>query len=153
MGTAVKRAISLFQPEVRSNKVQITHDERGVVISLASDLFFAPASAEINYEDSRNIMLRLGSLLNSQDVAGRRFRIEGHTDSFDTDPSIWPSNWELSTARALAVLHYLSDIGVDENRFQVAGFASTMPISRDETAEGRATNRRVDIIILDNAHL
>jgi len=153
MGTAVKRAMSLFMPEVRSTKIKITHDERGVVISLASDLFFAPASAEINYEDSRSILLRLGSLLNSQEVAGRRFRIEGHTDGSDTDPAVWPSNWELSTARSLAVLHYLADIGVDENRFQVAGFAATMPISRDDTAEGRANNRRVDIVILDNAHL
>jgi len=153
MGTAVKRATSLFTPEVKSNKIKIIPTERGVVISLASDLFFAPASAEINYEDSRNILLRLGALLNSQEVAGRRFRIEGHTDGSDTDPAIWPSNWELSTARSLAVLHYLADIGVDENRFQVAGFAATMPISRDDTAEGRANNRRVDIVILDNAHL
>jgi len=153
MGSAIKRAMSLFQPEVKSNKVRVTHDERGVIISLASDLFFAPASAEINYEDSRDILLRLGSLLNSPELTGRRFRIEGHTDGSDTNPAIWPSNWELSTARSLAILHYLADIGVDENRFQVAGFAATMPISRDDTAEGRANNRRVDIVILDEAHL
>jgi chemotaxis protein MotB len=153
LGTAVRRAMSLFEPEIKSNKVRVTHDERGIVISLASDLFFAPASADINYEDSRDIMLRLGSMLNSQELAGRRFRIEGHTDGSDTDPDIWPSNWELSTARSLAVLHYLADIGVDENRFQVAGFAATMPISRDDSAEGRANNRRVDIVILDEGHL
>jgi chemotaxis protein MotB len=153
LGASLRRAMSLFEPEVKSNKVRITHDERGVIISLASDLFFAPASAAINYEDSRDILLRLGSLLNSQELAGRRFRIEGHTDGSDTDPSIWPSNWELSTARSLAVLHYLADIGVDENRFQVAGFAATMPISRDDTPEGRMNNRRVDIVILDDAHL
>ncbi|MDR2470758.1 MAG: flagellar motor protein MotB [Treponema sp.] len=153
LGTALRRAMSLFEPEVKSNKVRVTHDERGVVISLASDLFFGPASADINYEDSRDILLRLGSMLNSQEVAGRRFRVEGHTDGSDTDPDIWPSNWELSTARSLAVLHYLADIGVDENRFQVAGFAATMPISRDDTAEGRMNNRRVDIVILDDAHL
>jgi chemotaxis protein MotB len=153
MGTAVRRAMSLFEPEVKSNKVRITHDERGIIISLASDLFFAPASADINYEDSRDILLRLGSLLNSQELTNRRFRIEGHTDSSDTDPAVWPSNWELSTARSLAVLHYLADIGVDENRFQVAGFAATMPISRDDTAEGRMNNRRVDIVILDQGHL
>ncbi|MDR2210296.1 MAG: flagellar motor protein MotB [Spirochaetaceae bacterium] len=153
LGTAVRRAMSLFEPEIKSNKVKVTHDERGIIISLASDLFFAPASAEINYEDSRDILLRLGSMLNSQELAGRRFRIEGHTDGSDTDPLIWPSNWELSTARSLAVLHYLADIGVDENRFQVAGFAATMPISRDDTPEGRMNNRRVDIVILDEAHL
>jgi chemotaxis protein MotB len=72
LGTAVRRAMSLFQVEVKSNKVRITHDERGVIISLASDIFFAPASAEINYEDSRDILLRLATLLNSQEVAGRR---------------------------------------------------------------------------------
>ncbi|GHV85286.1 flagellar motor protein MotB [Spirochaetia bacterium] len=153
LGTALRRAMSLFEPEVKSNKVRVTHDERGVIISLASDLFFPPASAEINYEDSRDILLRLGSMLNSQELSGRRFRIEGHTDGSDTDPDVWPSNWELSTARSLAVLHYLADIGVDENRFQAAGFAATMPISRDDTAEGRMNNRRVDIVILDNAHL
>ena len=155
MGTAVRRAISLFDPEVKSNKIRVTHDERGLVISLASDIFFAPASAEINYEDTRDILLRLGSLLNSQELAARRyrFRIEGHTDSAATDPAIWPSNWELSTARSLAVLHYLADIGVDENRFQVTGFGSTMPISRDDTAEGRMNNRRVDIVIIDEGHL
>ena len=151
--TALKRARSLFEPEVKSNKVRVTHNERGVIISLASDLFFGPASAEINYDDSRDILLRLGSLLNDQELAGRRFRIEGHTDSTDTDPSIWPSNWELSTARSLAVLHYLSDIGVNEQRFQVAGFADTMPLTRDDSPEGRMNNRRVDIVILDEAHL
>lgn len=153
LGTALKRAVSLFQPEVKSNKVRVTQDERAVIISFASDIFFAPASAELNIEESRDILLRLASLLNSQEIRGRRFRIEGHTDSSDTDPSIWPSNWELSTARSLAVLHYLADIGVDENRFQVAGFAATMPISRDDTPEGRMNNRRVDVVILDEAHL
>ena len=153
LGTALRRARSLFEPEVKSNKITVIPTERGIIISLASDLFFAPASADINYEDSRDILLRLGSLLNSQELTNRRFRIEGHTDSSDTDPAMWPSNWELSAARSLAVLHHLADIGVDENRFQVAAFAATMPISRDDTAEGRMNNRRVDIVILDEGHL
>jgi chemotaxis protein MotB len=154
LGTALRRATSLFNPEIRSNKVKVTQDERGIIISLASDAFFGPASAVINIEETRDILLRLGTLLESDEVRGRKFRIEGHTDSEDTDPNgPWPSNWELSTARSLAVLHYLTDIGVDENRFQVAGFAATMPISRDDTPEGMAYNRRVDVIILDDGHL
>jgi chemotaxis protein MotB len=154
LGTAIRRATSLFTPEIRSNKVKVTQDERGLVISLASDAFFGPASAIINVEETRDILLRLGTLLESDEVQGRKFRIEGHTDSEDTDPNgPWPSNWELSTARSLAVLHYLTDIGVDEKRFQVAGFADTMPISRDDTPEGMAYNRRVDVIILDDGHL
>ncbi|MDR0784692.1 MAG: flagellar motor protein MotB [Treponema sp.] len=154
LGTAMSKAISTFEPEVKSNKARITHDERGLVISLASDSFFAPASARINIEETRDILIRLGGMLNSDELSGRKFRIEGHTDSVDVDPNgPWESNWELSTARAISVLHYLTDIGVDEKRFQVAGFADTMPIATNDTPEGRAYNRRVDIIVLDEGHL
>ena len=154
MGTALKRAVSLFQADVRSNKVKVTSDERGLVISLASDAFFNPASARINIEQTRDILLRLGTLLQSEEIRHRKIRIEGHTDDVPVDPDgPWESNWQLSAMRSINVLHYLTDIGADENRFQVAGFAHTMPVSRNDTAEGRAYNRRVDIIILDDGHL
>jgi chemotaxis protein MotB len=154
LGTTLRKAVSLFSPEIRSNKVRITQDERGLVITLASDAFFRPASAVINMEQTRDILLRLGTLLASQELAGRKFRIEGHTDSEGTDPyGPWPSNWELSAGRAINVLHYLTDIGIDEQRFQVAGYADTAPLSSNATPEGRANNRRVDIIVLDEGHL
>jgi chemotaxis protein MotB len=154
LGTSLRKAVSLFSPEIRSNKVRVTHDERGLVITLASDAFFNPASARINIEETRDILLRLGTFLASDELRGRKFRIEGHTDAVPVDPEgPWESNWELSTARSINVLHYLADIGVEENRFQVAGFADTVPISSNDTAEGRAYNRRVDIIVLDEGHL
>jgi chemotaxis protein MotB len=154
LGTALRKAVSLFNPEIRSNKVKVTHDERGLVISLASDAFFNPASARLNMEETRNILLRLGTMLAGEDLKDRRLRIEGHTDNEATDPNgPWQDNWDLSTARSISVLHYLTDIGIDERRFQVAGFADTMPVARNDTAEGRAYNRRVDIVILDDGHL
>jgi chemotaxis protein MotB len=154
LGTSLRKAVSLFNPEIQSSKVRITHEERGLVISLASDAFFNPASARINIEATRDILLRLGTLLVSDELRGRKFRIEGHTDAEVTDPAgPWQDNWELSTERSIAVLRYLSALGVPENRFQVAGFADTMPIASNDTAEGRAYNRRVDIIILDEGHL
>ena len=157
IGTAFRLAVSMFNPEVKASHVKITQDERGLIISLASDAFFAPASARINIEETRDILLRLGSFLNSpevQGIPGRKFRIEGHTDAEAIDPAgPWEDNWDLSTARAIAVLHYLTDIGVDEKKFQVAGFADTMPVSSNATPEGRAYNRRVDIVILNEGHL
>ena len=154
LGTTLRRAVSLFNPEVRSNKVKVTQDERGIVISLASDAFFNPASARVNIEETREILLRLASLLNSNEVALRKVRIEGHTDSVDVDPDgPWQDNWQLSAERARAVLRYLNDFGVEERRFQVAGFADTVPVSSNDTPEGRAYNRRVDIVIIDEGHL
>jgi len=154
LGTSLRRAVSLFQPEVKSNKVKVTSEERGLVISLASDAFFNPASARVNIEETRDILLRLASLLNSNDVGIRKIRIEGHTDSVDVDPNgPWQDNWQLSSERARSVLRYLTDFGVAENRFQIAGFADTMPVSSNSTPEGRAYNRRVDIVIIDEGHL
>ena len=154
LGTALRKAISMFSPEIRSNKVRITHDERGIVITLASDAFFDPASARINIESTREILLQLGKYLNSNELADRKFRIEGHTDDVDVDPSgPWQSNWELSSARSISILNYLTVLGIQEKRFQIAAFANTAPIAGNNTPEGRAYNRRVDIIILDDGHL
>ncbi|MCD6121417.1 MAG: flagellar motor protein MotB [Spirochaetales bacterium] len=151
---ARKTAISQFQPELKTKKIRIKEDERGLVISLAADSFFKPASAEINIEEARSVLQRVAALLSSQDLKDHKFRIEGHTDSLPTNPKgKWPTNWELSTARATNVLHYLVDFGVNENQFQVAGFADTVPLASNDTPEGRAYNRRVDIVVLTKGHL
>jgi chemotaxis protein MotB len=154
MGTAMRKAVSVFSPEIRSNKVKVTHDERGLVITLAGDAFFYPASARINIEATRDILLRLGTYLASPELRGRKFRIEGHTDDTGVDPNgPWEDNWQLSVERSRAVLRYLADLGINENNFQIAGFAATAPVSSNDTEEGRANNRRVDVIILDEGHL
>ena len=151
---ARKKAVALFQPEIKTKKVRIKEDERGLVITLAGDTFFPSGSAELDIAESRGLLERISRLLRSEELAGRKFRIEGHTDDIATDPGgEYPTNWELSTARAVSVLKYLMEFGVPEDRFQVAGFADTVPLASNETAEGRAYNRRVDIVILTEGHL
>ena len=154
MGTAMRKAISVFSPEIHSNKVKITQDERGIVITLAGDAFFYPASATINIEATRDMLLRLGTYLSDPELRGRKFRIEGHTDSSGVDPAgPWEDNWHLSVERSRSVLRYLTALGLDENHFQISGFSSTVSVSNNNTEEGRANNRRVDVIILDSGHL
>ena len=154
LADALRRATTLFNPQIQSNQVRVTQDERGVIISFASDVFFNSASARLNIEQSRHILLNLAILLNSPEVAGRKYRIEGHTDNVPIDPSgPWISNWQLSTERALSVLYFLTDLGVPETRAQVSGFGSTVPLADERTSEGQAFNRRVDVIIVDDAHL
>ena len=153
LGLAKKKAVSLFAPDVKSNKITITSDERGLIITLLSDNFFEEGRAELNINDTRETLLRLADFFRSDELKGRRFRIEGHTDSTPVaENSIFPSNWELSATRAVNVLHYLADYGVRENDFSVAGYSDTRPKFSNDTAEGRAYNRRVDIIILDEGH-
>ena len=153
LGLAKKKAVSLFAPDVKSNKITITSDERGLVITLLSDNFFEEGSADLNINETRDTLLRLSEFFRSDEMKNRKFRIEGHTDNTPVDGnSKFPSNWELSSTRAVNVLHYLADYGVSENNFSIAGYADTRPKFSNETAEGRAYNRRVDIIILDEGH-
>ena len=153
LGMAKKKAVSLFAPDVKSNKITITSDERGLIITLLSDNFFEEGSAELNINDTRETLLRLADFFRSDELKDRRFRIEGHTDNTPvSENSIFLSNWELSATRAINVLHYLADYGVRENDFSVAGYSDTRPKFSNDTAEGRAYNRRVDIIILDEGH-
>ena len=160
LSVAKKKAVSLFAPEVNSAKITISSDERGVVISLASDVFFEQGSAALNIDETRDILLKLSKFFQDSELKNRRFRIEGHTDSTPVQPVLdengtnigFPSNWELSVARSANVLHYLADFGVDEQQFSIAGYADTRPMFSNETKEGQAYNRRVDIIILDEGH-
>ncbi|TFH06216.1 MAG: flagellar motor protein MotB [Spirochaetales bacterium] len=154
LSEARREAVSLFEPEVRSNLVRIGPDERGLVISLASDAFFASGSAAVNIDQTREILQKLSRFLRSDAVADRRFRIEGHTDNEATDPNgAYPTNWDLASARASAVLHYLKDFEVNEAQFQLMSRGEFAPIVDNETPEGRAYNRRVDIIILTEGTL
>ena len=126
------------------------------MISLAADSFFEEASAEVNLEEARSVLQRLSELLRSPELAERKFRIEGHTDSIPTDPAgPWATNWELSVERSLSVFRLLLDFGGNEleEQFQVMGVADTQPLFDNATPEGRAYNRRVDVIILSEGHL
>jgi chemotaxis protein MotB len=151
---ARKKAVSLFQPELHTKKIRVKEDERGLVITLTGDSFFRSGSAEVDIEDTRKLLQKVSQLLGSPELAPNKFRIEGHTDNVPTDPNgPYPTNWELSTARAVNILKYLVEFGVNERQFQVAGFADTVPLASNETAEGRAYNRRVDIVVLTEGHL
>lgn len=152
LGLAKKKAVSLFAPDVKSNRITVTSDERGLIITLLSDNFFDEGSAELNINETRETLLRLSEFFKAPELKDRRFRIEGHTDNVPVESNKYPSNWELSATRAVNVLHYLADYGVEENSFSIAGYADTRPKFSNDTPEGRAYNRRVDIIILDEGH-
>lgn len=142
---------------IDSRYVKITHDERGFVISLASDFFFEPGGVDVR--ETPEIIDMLRSVVDVIESVPNDVRIEGHTDNTIIAPSSrlyerYPSNWELSSQRAINVLKTLYNLDVDgklqklKNRFSVSGFADTRPVASNDLPDGRRQNRRVDIVIV-----
>ena len=98
-------------------------------------------------KDSYSKLDKVADVLNTT-VADLNVGIEGHTDNRPIKKSGWKSNWELSTARALSVLHYLSDKSVAEPRLAAIGYGEYKPVASNDTKAGRQKNRRVEIVIL-----
>lgn len=140
--------------KISTRNFEIREEERGLVVSLAADLFFASSSAEIDIDNNRDILQEIALFLQNDRFTNRKFRIEGHTDSIPPNPDgEWNSNWDLSAARSINILRVLSDYGVNESQFQIMGLSDTAPIADNSIAEGRARNRRVDIVILNDGRL
>jgi chemotaxis protein MotB len=124
--------------------VSVRGEMRGVVVTFPDAVLFPSGSAEIK-RDATEMLNNLAGTLNA--VPGR-ITIEGHTDNVPLSPGArYASNWELSTARAASILHFLVLDGLDPNRFSIAGYAEYRPVANNATEDGRARNRRVELVI------
>ncbi len=151
LSKAMKKAEQLLTPEIRAKKVRVQETQKGYKITIASDLFFRPGSAEIDFEEGREVLRKVGLLLKD---AGNDVKIEvvGHTDNTPIPKAsemskIYPSNWELSTARASSVVRYFEALGVIPSRMYAEGRGEHEPLESNDTPEGRAYNRRIDIYV------
>jgi chemotaxis protein MotB len=128
-------------------RARIIGTKDGFTVSLAEAGFFAPGEAAIR-EDARALVEVIADALRDSPA---QLRIEGHTDSTPIATSRYPSNWELSSARAAVVLAQFVARGIPPARLSLAGYAGERPIAANATPEGRALNRRVDLVILHGA--
>jgi chemotaxis protein MotB len=125
--------------------VHTTIESRGLVIRVLTDsLLFASGSATLDTQ-ADPLLSEIAGLLNVDQV--HPIAVEGNTDDVPVRSAIFPSNWELSTARASTVVRYLISKGVDPERLTAAGYASLRPIASNATPQGRALNRRVEIVL------
>ena len=149
LSKSYKKAINLFQPEIKSRKLRVLETERGLVISLMSDVLFEGGSADVHFEDIKSTLENLRLLIETLDD-DQKILIEGHTDSIDYEGHAYKDNWDLSTARAWSILNALRLIpsltAFDESKVSIHGYGRTRPVENNDTPEGRAYNRRVDII-------
>lgn len=119
--------------------------ERGLVVRLHAGYFFDPGSAEIRHE----VLPILDRVAEKLKMGKHHIRIEGHTDSAPISTMNFPSNWELSAARASNIAKYIIDrFKFSPQHISVAAYGDSRPIASNENEEGRAKNRRIDIVVL-----
>jgi chemotaxis protein MotB len=125
--------------------VQVSVNERGIRISIFPDQILFESGSAILKQSFKEILDQLSAALA---VLPNQIEIQGHTDNIPINTATYPSNWELSAGRAGSVIRHMATRGIKPHRLQAAGYADTRPLESNTTREGRARNRRVEIVIL-----
>jgi len=140
------KVMELLKGARQSGSVKIRIDERGFKVSVNSRVLFDSGKAVLkSNRNTLNILNQIASVLKDVD---NYVIVEGHTDNVPISTPKFPSNWELSTARAVSIVKYFINRGVAPTRLGAAGYAAYRPIVPNTTEENRQTNRRVDIVVL-----
>ena len=133
-------------PLVADKKIKITKIKEGIVITINDSLLFKSGQAQID----PNFDMDLRQISDVLKKYPNMIQVEGHTDNNKINSGLYPSNWELSSARASSVVRALIANGVQESQLTAIGYAANQPIESNKTEEGRYRNRRVTIKILGN---
>jgi chemotaxis protein MotB len=135
--------------EIASGQIQVTQLKDKLTLNMVEKILFNSGQAELK-ESGKTVLDSVAAALKT--IQDKDIRVEGYTDNVPLSPKLadrFPSNWELSTARATNVVRYLVEKdGVDPSQMIAAGFGQYHPISTNDTPEGRAQNRRIDIVLV-----
>ncbi|CDS54435.1 Flagellar motor rotation protein MotB [Polaromonas sp. CG9_12] len=124
--------------------IEVIVNKGTVSFRISSEVLFNSGEATLS-EAGRSVMSRLVPTLGK--APGYRVVVEGHTDNMPIQTERFPSNWELSTSRAASVVRHFQGQGIEAGRMRATGYADTRPIASNDTAQGRSTNRHVDVIL------
>lgn len=132
--------------EINDKEVTVERLQKGLVITFVSEVLFDSGKAELRKES----FVKLDKIVTvlQETVPDLNIGVEGHTDNEPIKRSGWKSNWELSSHRALSVIHYLTEHQVNPTRLAAIGYGEYHPVESNDTKEGRQKNRRVEIVIL-----
>ena len=146
MAEVQKKVDQIIQKGNLGDKVDVEMQERGLNISIKAQMLFKPGDADI-VPGSKPTIEEIGAIL--KQIPGNQIRIEGHTDNDPISNAKYPSNWELSVARATNVLRLLVEkAGIDPKLIAATGYGEMRPLVPNTTAANKAANRRVNIVIL-----
>jgi chemotaxis protein MotB len=138
-----KLATSL-RGEIAAGRIELSELRGRMTVKMRDKVLFSSGSATLNREGKESLRALASALA---EVPDKVIRVEGHTDNVPIGSARFPTNWELSTARALAVVRFLQDAGVDPTKLGAAGYGEYQPVAPNDTPEGRSQNRRIEIVL------
>lgn len=134
----------VLAPLVQDGRVSVTQSVQGIAIEINASVLFSPGHAKLA-EDSIQTLRAVAAVVQGHE---HEIHVEGHTDNIPIHTLHFPSNWELSTARASSVVRLFIENGVNPQRLTALGYGENRQVTSNETPEGRARNRRVTIMIM-----
>jgi chemotaxis protein MotB len=146
MKTMAKDILLALEPLVQDGKVRVTQNALGITVEINASVLFSPGKAQLA-ESSSLSLSAVAQVVKDHD---HDIHVEGHTDNIPIHTHTFPSNWELSTARASSVIRLFIANGVAAHRMTAIGYAENKPVETNATLEGRKRNRRVAVMILSN---
>jgi chemotaxis protein MotB len=139
--------LNKFRAMIDSGKLRVRVVRGRMVVELAENILFDSGRADLKKE-GQEALTQVASVLST--IENRDFQVAGHTDNIPIKSARFPSNWELSTNRAVVVTKWLTEKGLDANRVSAAGYADTWPVAPNDTPDGRQQNRRIEIVLMPN---
>lgn len=143
-----KDLMKVMERLVKSGQVKVTQSARGIAVEINASVLFASGQANLEGE-SMKVLTAVAEVLTEVD---NNIQVEGYSDNAPINSALYPSNWELSSARASSVARLFGEAGIAPDRLVVLGYGENRPVASNDTAEGRARNRRVTIMILSPGH-
>ncbi len=148
MQSIAQDVLQVLAPLISDGKVRVTQSHLGITVEINASVLFSPGEALLS-DESAETLNAVARVLRSHQHA---IRVEGHTDNLPIHTDHFPSNWELSTARASSVIRLFEEGGVNGRRLTAVGYSKNKPVETNDTIEGRMRNRRVSIMIMSNDH-
>jgi len=142
-----RKMLEQFQAMIDSGQIEVVIDRGRMIVKMPSGILFDSGSTTIKKE-GKEVLTEVTTVLAG--LENRTFQVEGHTDDQPIRTSRFPSNWELSVLRATEVVKFMVDAGMPAERIMPSGHAEFVPVGPNDTQDGRALNRRIEIILLPN---
>ncbi len=145
MKKVAKSVLDAMQPLIKNGQVRVTQSPRGVTVEINASVLFNSGDAVLQTASTETLAAVADVLRGVEN----EIQVEGHTDNIPINSPAYPSNWELSSARAGSVVRLFSEMGVPAERMVAIGYADNRPLDTNASPDGRARNRRVNVLILN----